>query len=441
MPTRHPSCSPTSRRARGAASVEVLVLTAFAVAAVLAATTFLGLAMRRGTECQGRAVANLGLGACERTAPALTLRSSNSFTVRATGGPSCDAMGCRGIGGANCFVAKTPVATPTGPKAIETLREGDLVLSADEATGEIAWKPVVRTFRREVPSLVELALGVDVLQTTEEHPFYVAARGWMLARDLGVGDAVVTPEGVVTVTRTASLATPATVYNVEVRDHHTYFVGTARALVHNQCANPVIAADNRTPEQRLADIYRAAALHAGMPAPPHWAISQGINRVVAQFTSGTGAANGFVIGQLIHSLVTGQVSVDPNQRARYLDFLNRHRDAIEANLRQIAARPRPPAPPAPDADRLDMPQAPAPPPRSPGGPAGPPVWNQAGPPPVHLPVRPRPVGPPVWNQAGPVPLPPPRPGLPVGPWTHAGPPPPNPPPAQPVPPWRPLGPP
>ena len=55
-------------------------------------------------------------------------------------GPVCDGVDCA------CFVAGTPVATPNGPKPIETLRVGDLVLARDEATGSFDYKAVRRTY-------------------------------------------------------------------------------------------------------------------------------------------------------------------------------------------------------------------------------------------------------------------------------------------------------
>jgi hypothetical protein len=45
-----------------------------------------------------------------------------------------------------CFVAGTMVQTPDGPKAIETIRVGDLVLTRDEETGEQCAKAVLETF-------------------------------------------------------------------------------------------------------------------------------------------------------------------------------------------------------------------------------------------------------------------------------------------------------
>ena len=42
-----------------------------------------------------------------------------------------------------CFVAGTLIHTKDGLKAIEDIQIGDLVLSKDDQTGEVAYKPVV----------------------------------------------------------------------------------------------------------------------------------------------------------------------------------------------------------------------------------------------------------------------------------------------------------
>jgi hypothetical protein len=55
--------------------------------------------------------------------------------------------GTLGYGGSfGCFVAGTPIATPSGAVAIEELRLGDLVLAYDERTGHVIPRPVTATF-------------------------------------------------------------------------------------------------------------------------------------------------------------------------------------------------------------------------------------------------------------------------------------------------------
>ena len=70
------------------------------------------------------------------------------------------------------------------------------------------------------------------------HPFWVADKGWTSARDLCAGDEVVLQSGdvgVVTSVEGESLGEPVAVYNLEVEDWHTYYVGDAGLLVHNLC--------------------------------------------------------------------------------------------------------------------------------------------------------------------------------------------------------------
>ena len=78
----------------------------------------------------------------------------------------------------------------------------------------------------------------DEIVSTREHPFYVPVRGWTAACDLRAGDILVRSNGeyvVVEAIEHELLESPITVYNFEVEDFHTYHVGSASVLVHNQC--------------------------------------------------------------------------------------------------------------------------------------------------------------------------------------------------------------
>ena len=63
------------------------------------------------------------------------------------------------------------------------------------------------------------------------------SRGWVAAGDLNEGDEVYLIDGSTAFVTGAELerfTEPVTVYNLEVADLHTYFVGNASILVHNQ---------------------------------------------------------------------------------------------------------------------------------------------------------------------------------------------------------------
>ena len=78
----------------------------------------------------------------------------------------------------------------------------------------------------------------ETISATPNHPFYVDKFGWILAKNLRAGDILVLSNGefvVVEWIQHEILESPIKVYNFEVEDFHTYFVGESAILVHNQC--------------------------------------------------------------------------------------------------------------------------------------------------------------------------------------------------------------
>ena len=77
---------------------------------------------------------------------------------------------------------------------------------------------------------------------TPGHKFYAPEKGWTSAIDLKAGDILVLSNGeYVTVEKVQHelLEEPVKVYNFEVEDFHTYYVGTdVSVLVHNMCKKP-----------------------------------------------------------------------------------------------------------------------------------------------------------------------------------------------------------
>ena len=83
-----------------------------------------------------------------------------------------------------------------------------------------------------------MVAGGEEIVATPEHPFYVPKKGWTSAAALRAGDQLVALNGeLVTVEQVQHelLETPVKVYNFEVEDFHTYFVGDEPVLVHNTC--------------------------------------------------------------------------------------------------------------------------------------------------------------------------------------------------------------
>jgi hypothetical protein len=136
-----------------------------------------------------------------------------------------------------CFVAGTPVATESGEKAIEQIKAGDMVWSWHELTGECQLEKVVSTHVRQVDGEVIIRTADETITATPSHPFRVENRGWVQARDLQPGDRLISLNGgTERVTQNTTTNAVALVYNFEVVNAHTYFVGEQRILVHNACA-------------------------------------------------------------------------------------------------------------------------------------------------------------------------------------------------------------
>ncbi|MFV1966885.1 MAG: polymorphic toxin-type HINT domain-containing protein [Pirellulaceae bacterium] len=134
---------------------------------------------------------------------------------------------------AECFAAGTIVWTSTGTLAIEAVRVGDLVLSQDVDSGELSFKPVLRTTLRPQEPLFKVQIGEDPFHTTAGHLFWVSGHGWVRARELKSGMQVHTVGGGEMVVEIEKDAPSAETHNLVVADFHTYFVGKSRVLSHD----------------------------------------------------------------------------------------------------------------------------------------------------------------------------------------------------------------
>ena len=83
----------------------------------------------------------------------------------------------------------------------------------------------------------------------------MAHKGWYAAVDLRAGDILVLVNGeYVTLEKTQHeiLEAPITVYNFEVEDYHTYYVGTDGVLVHNDCKQQLVAGSRDSYSARVS---------------------------------------------------------------------------------------------------------------------------------------------------------------------------------------------
>ncbi len=143
-----------------------------------------------------------------------------------------------GLSSNACFVAGTSIATAVGKVAIETIEPGCLVYATNPETGETALKQVVQTFVNKTTELIHVYVNGEEIITTPEHPFYVPQLGWTEAIQLRAGDRLQLLNGeyvIIEQVQHELLEAPIYVYNFEVEDFHTYYVGENGALVHNLC--------------------------------------------------------------------------------------------------------------------------------------------------------------------------------------------------------------
>jgi hypothetical protein len=102
--------------------------------------------------------------------------------------------------GCGCFVGTVTVDTPSGPRAIETIRAGDFVLAKNESgEGEVRARKVVHVFVRDGADTLKLDVCRTserrTIETTDDHPFWIEGRGWIAAEALWVGATLANRDG------------------------------------------------------------------------------------------------------------------------------------------------------------------------------------------------------------------------------------------------------
>jgi ppGpp synthetase/RelA/SpoT-type nucleotidyltranferase/Flp pilus assembly pilin Flp len=248
---------------RGASIVEYLLLVGMAALLVLGALRLFGSSLGSKVACQALAIAELSAGACGASS-AEKVQFGHGPEAPVDGPPPAekggwDELGEALRGGLNptsgggklcfgsacfdgaCFVGGTEVLGADGPVDIDALAPGDWVLARDQESGAVDWQRVARVSVTADREILDLELHTDagdseILGVTPEHPFWSAARGWVAAGELELGERLASADGrALAVASMALRAERATVYNLEVEAFHTYFVGSSGAWVHNDC--------------------------------------------------------------------------------------------------------------------------------------------------------------------------------------------------------------
>lgn len=154
--------------------------------------------------------------------------------------------------GNSCFVAGTPVRTRDGRRPIETLRVGDQILTQDTATGALEFQPVIAVHHNPPATILRVACdNGDMLEASSYHRFWRAGRGWAMVRELREGDLLRTYSGVARVL-SVTAAPEAPVFNLDVAENRTFFVGRHDALVRDNSLPDVLRTRPFDAEPELA---------------------------------------------------------------------------------------------------------------------------------------------------------------------------------------------
>ena len=139
--------------------------------------------------------------------------------------------GSGGGGGGGCFLGHTLVGTPDGPRAIETLQPGDLVVSFDDQ-GQLYHAKVLKVHVHEGEHVVRYRLwGGAVLDATPNHWVLNQFNAFVEIGSLGSDDCLVDENDHLRPIVERIEHGRGTVYNLTVEGHHTFIAGGIR--VHN----------------------------------------------------------------------------------------------------------------------------------------------------------------------------------------------------------------
>jgi hypothetical protein len=133
------------------------------------------------------------------------------------------------------------VWTLQGPKPIEHVAVGEMVLAQHPDTGELAYRPVTQTTLGPPTQTIELSLPGETIVATLGHRFWVNGRGWEMAKSLGSPMQLHAMDAAVEV-GSLKKGEKLECHNLVVDEFHTFFVGESRVLVHDKtCPRPTVS--------------------------------------------------------------------------------------------------------------------------------------------------------------------------------------------------------
>lgn len=138
--------------------------------------------------------------------------------------------------GNKCFIGGTLVYTDKGYQPIQKIKDGDLVYSRNEKTGEFHYQKVEQISESRTHTIHKIEINGEIeIETTAYHLFYVEGKGWVNAINLREGDSLLTTDGSASITEVKKerYEEPVIMYNFHVENWSSYFVTEINIYVHN----------------------------------------------------------------------------------------------------------------------------------------------------------------------------------------------------------------
>jgi hypothetical protein len=135
--------------------------------------------------------------------------------------------------GTGCFGAGTSIVLSSGSRAIERVEIGNIVVSRHEHKEVLKEQRVTQTRAHYVLStlLISFTNGEELV-TTRQQRFCIKGEGFVPASKLRPGSTIKCAEGEVTIKRVERRNGETEIYNLQVDEYQTYFVGRNSVWVH-----------------------------------------------------------------------------------------------------------------------------------------------------------------------------------------------------------------
>ncbi len=149
----------------------------------------------------------------------------------------------------SCFGAGTQVRTLQGARPIEELKVGDRVLTENIRTGALGYQAITVVHHNPPSPTYLIKIKGETIVSSPFHRFWVAGKGWIMARDMKGGESLRLLDGPAIV-ESVDDGPVQPVFNLDVADDHDFFAGSSAVLVH----------DNSLPDTRLTPFDAGAAV-------------------------------------------------------------------------------------------------------------------------------------------------------------------------------------